>query len=117
VLEEELERLAINDRVAVLAGGCQSHCETGPSMVVYPGPVFYRYIDKARLQRIAREHLAGDTPVADFLWVDPEKSGWRDRRPYPPTPSPQTPSFDTTKDKKPQKQKPRKTYDVDDFKW
>jgi hypothetical protein len=87
-------------------------------MVVYPGGIFYQHIDPARLRRIAREHLANGTPVADYLWADPAQP-YRRREQLPHTPSPQQPTYGARNprdDSRPQK-KPRKTYDVDDFKW
>jgi hypothetical protein len=85
-------------------------------MVVYPGPVFYQYIDKARLPRIAREHLGNGVPVAEYLWVDPARRPWRDRHPTAkPGTIPSPPG--KRNDPGPRKEKPRKTYEVDDFKW
>jgi (2Fe-2S) ferredoxin len=117
-LEQEIELLDLVDQVSVFAGGCQSHCETGPSMVVYPGGIFYQYIDRARLQRIAREHLAGGSPVADYLWSDPAQS-YRRKDPRPGATPGSQPTYGRRPDPggaKPQK-KAKKSYDVDDFKW
>jgi len=116
-LEIELAQLNLEEDVSITMGGCQSHCETGPTMVVYPGPVFYEHIDRDRLRRIAREHLANDTPVPEFFWD-------KNRPPRKIIPgNPATGSFDTSilsrqnPDSKPRKPKPSKVYDVDDFKW
>src|SRR5215216_1884701 len=68
-LEDEVKRLALGDRVSVFPAGCQAHCETGPTMIVYPGPVYYQEVDRERLKRIAREHLAQDNPVNEYFWV------------------------------------------------
>lgn len=116
-LQEEIDSLGLQEKVSILAGGCQSHCETGPSLVVYPGPVFYQYVDKGRLRRIAREHLSNGAPVSDYLWVDPAKRPWRER-PSPLKSGPASPpTFGSKSEEKSRKEKPRKTYDVDDFKW
>ena len=116
-LEAEVARLALEDRVSVYPGGCQNHCDSGPTMVVYPGPVFYQEVDRARIRRIAAEHLAGDRPVAEYFWVD--TSGYKATRTEKVTFS-----FDSvaarkqvsTKEQQ-SKHSRKKTPDVDDFKW
>lgn len=114
-LEDEIERLSLQESVHVYPGGCQNHCESGPTMVVYPGPTFYQEVDRGRLQRIAREHFAGGRPVAEFFWVNPAGSGRAVKKPLvgqdvklPSLPNP-------PRQGKPPK--PKKVYDVDDFKW
>ena len=71
VLEEEVERQGMSSRVEVLPTGCQSHCETGPTMVVYPGPVYYQEVDATRLARIVREHFGSGAPVKEYFWLGP----------------------------------------------
>jgi (2Fe-2S) ferredoxin len=116
-LEEELARLSLQEEVSVFAGGCQSHCETGPSVVVYPGPVFYQYVDKPRLVRIAREHLANDVPVADYFHHD-TRSRQPKSVPHPHRSGTTFPkSWGGNGDKAGKKPKPKKSYEVDDFKW
>src|SRR4051812_19023974 len=68
MLERELTALGLEEEVSITMGGCQSHCETGPTMVVYPGPVFYEKMDLERLRRIAMEHFANDVPISEFFW-------------------------------------------------
>ncbi|MDQ2808626.1 MAG: (2Fe-2S) ferredoxin domain-containing protein, partial [Chloroflexota bacterium] len=62
VLQREVDRAGVGTEVEVLPGGCQKHCERGPSLVIWPGPVYYERIDIGRLRRIVREHLAGGCP-------------------------------------------------------
>jgi (2Fe-2S) ferredoxin len=114
-LEDEIARLELDDRVSVFAGGCQSHCETGPSMVVYPGPVFYQYVDKQKLQRIAREHLIGGRPVREYLHTHSQP--FQKKPPVSPVRAFEQPSPETSRQNEPRKPKPKKAYDVDDFKW
>lgn len=71
VLEDEIARQDMSDRVVVLPTGCQSHCETGPTMVVYPGPVYYQEVDPTRLARIVVEHFGRGMPVKEFFWTGP----------------------------------------------
>jgi len=116
-LERELADQGIDEEVSITMGGCQSHCETGPTMVVYPGPVFYERVDKSRLRRIVAEHFAADRPVSEYFWD-------RNRPPRKIIPGRDfSKGFDpssfgrTHQEDKPRKPKPRKTYEVDDFKW
>jgi len=115
-LEGELERTGLGDAVTVLPTGCQSHCETGPTMVVYPGPVYYQEMSIEKLTRVVAEHFGQGMPVRDYLWkgvkrkilpTGERKSTWT----LPPlrttTPEPQRAP---TKRERP---KP----EVDDFKW
>jgi (2Fe-2S) ferredoxin len=116
-LEEEVKRLALEDRVHVYPGGCQTHCESGPTMVVYPGPTFYQEVDRPRLQRIAREHFANDRPVADYFWQGPTARGKSFQGPSTGLRPAVTPGNNSSKPGREQKPRPKKTYDVDDFKW
>ncbi len=118
-LEEEVSRFQLGDRVSVLPTGCQAHCESGPTMVVYPGPVYYQGIDQARLRRIVAEHFANGEPVKDYFWT-----GVR-RRILPNGKSQvaaRLPTFERGRSdgagNQREKQRPRRAVeDVDDFKW
>jgi (2Fe-2S) ferredoxin len=68
-LEAELERRGLTGVVSVASTGCQAHCESGPTMVVYPGPVFYQGMTEERLARITQEHLSNGIPVSEFFWT------------------------------------------------
>ncbi len=68
-LVDEVDRLGIEHQVTVLPTGCQSHCESGPTMVVYPGPVYYQAVDEGRLREIARAHLRDGKPVQEYFWT------------------------------------------------
>jgi hypothetical protein len=83
--------------------------------VVYPGPTFYQEVDKHRLQRIAREHFAAGRPVAEFFWINPAGSGRTVKKPLVAQDVRLPTSQNQPKQSKPLK--PRKIYDVDDFKW
>jgi (2Fe-2S) ferredoxin len=67
-LTREAIQLGIVDQVEVIATSCRNRCEIGPSVNVYPGPTFYREVTEAVLARIAREHLAKDQPVEEFVF-------------------------------------------------
>jgi (2Fe-2S) ferredoxin len=118
VLEEEVARQGMSERVSVLPTGCQSHCETGPTMVVYPGPVYYQEVDPSRLTRIVREHFGRGTPVKDFFWTGPYPKRLQvfDRSAFTPgfAPTPQS-SAPQKPSGKPRERRMRP--EVDDFKW
>lgn len=73
VLEAELESAGLGEQVSVLPTGCQAHCESGPTMVVYPGPVYYQAIDRERLARIVQGHFIEGEPVAEYFWTGVRK--------------------------------------------
>jgi len=120
VLQREVDRAGLGTEVEVLPGGCQKHCERGPSLVIWPGPVYYEQIDSGRLRRIVRDHLAGGCPVRDLLYRDPA----------PPRPSAPRPAGEAAAPPRPAAPVPNRTVrptrptrpvrpprDVDDFSW
>jgi len=72
-LAEQIERSELDSEVSIAATGCQAHCESGPTMVVFPGPTFYQGIDRERLVRIVSEHFMGGEPVKEFFWTGVRK--------------------------------------------
>jgi len=46
---------------------CLRICSGGPWMVVYPEGIWYGGVTPERCERIAREHLAGGQPVAEWI--------------------------------------------------
>ena len=117
-LEAELEAAGLEGRVSVLPTGCQAHCESGPTMVVYPGPTYYQQVDAARLSRIVREHFVEGFPVADYFWTGIRRRILPDGRritlgkPVPEAPL-NVPAAE--RERKPRPRRPQR--DVDDFKW
>ncbi len=63
VLMDAVRRAGIADRVEILATTCRNRCDDGPSMNVYPGPVFYNDLVPEAIEEIVREHLVGGRPV------------------------------------------------------
>jgi (2Fe-2S) ferredoxin len=119
-LSAEIERNELENKVSVAATGCQAHCESGPTMVVFPGPTFYQAIDRERLVRIVAQHFVGGQPVQEYFWTGvrhriipgqpqtkpiPMPFQGAGERPKPPAPPPPRP--------KPKRPPP----EVDDFKW
>lgn len=68
-LEAMVEQQHLGDIVTVLPTGCQAHCESGPTMVVYPGPTYYQEVDSRSLSRIVAEHFVKKVPVKDYFWT------------------------------------------------
>lgn len=121
-LATEIERLDLTEQVRVAATGCQAHCESGPTMVVYPGPIFYQEVTRDRLARIVLDHFMGGVPVQDFFWrglrpkrivpTAPSRQGSWDAR-FPAKAEPGDRSQGSTHQRSPK----RPAQDVDDFKW
>lgn len=117
-LEDELAAADLQGAVSVLPTGCQAHCESGPTMVVYPGPTYYQQVDAVRLKRIVREHFAAGNPVSEYFWTGPRRRILPDGRKVPvnrPVPEGILQQTATKPDRSPRPQKPPR--EVDDFKW
>ncbi|MCC6315287.1 MAG: (2Fe-2S) ferredoxin domain-containing protein [Thermomicrobiales bacterium] len=67
-LEAALRRAGIAERVEVIACTCRDRCDYGPSMNVYPGPVFYNELTPAALDEIVERHLKGGDVVERWLF-------------------------------------------------
>jgi (2Fe-2S) ferredoxin len=118
-LEAEIERHGLEGQVTVAATGCQAHCESGPTMVVYPGPIYYQGIDSARLVRIAEEHLTNDVPIQEYFWTGVRKRILADGTViYPKHVTMPEDEGGESLAKQTRRAKPRKPPpEVDDFKW
>ena len=64
--EREVPVSAGPDEVEVLETTCRNRCDFGPSLNVYPGPVWYNEIDAPAVARIVREHLVDGNVVEDL---------------------------------------------------
>lgn len=63
-----MQRAGIADRVEIIATTCRDRCDYGPSMNVYPGPVFYNELTAEGIEEIVTEHLVGGRPVGRWLF-------------------------------------------------
>lgn len=78
ILQRAIFKAGISNHVEVIATSCRGRCEFGPSLNVYPGPVFYAGVTEEAIEEIVREHLVGGRPV----------NRWRFRPGQPMTPVP-----------------------------
>jgi (2Fe-2S) ferredoxin len=119
-LEATLASQGLGESVSVTPTGCQAHCESGPTMVVYPGPVFYQAVTPARLDRIVVEHFRNDVPITEYFWTGvrrrilPGGQSITLKSPVPP-PDQERAATSTPEPRKPKQRRPPP--DVDDFKW
>jgi (2Fe-2S) ferredoxin len=77
VLERAIDEAGLSDSVEVLATTCRNRCEDGPSLNVYPGPVFYNRVDAEAIQQIVSEHLNGGQIAREWLYRPRIESGKR----------------------------------------
>lgn len=66
-LEAALWERGLDDAVELRAGACQDHCDHGPNLLVWPGPVRYAHLDAAAIKRVVDWLGAGGEPVAELL--------------------------------------------------
>lgn len=70
-LEEEVERLGIQERVKVKLTGCHGFCQRGPIVVVEPEGVFYSQVEVEDTAEIAQSHLRDGKAVERLFYRDP----------------------------------------------
>ena len=78
ILERAVREAGLSDRVEVLATTCRNRCDYGPSLNVYPGPVFYNLVDEKAISEIVTRHL-GNGEIADRWLFRPKIEGVRRR--------------------------------------
>jgi (2Fe-2S) ferredoxin len=74
-MKARAKELGLND-VRINASGCLDRCELGPTMVVYPAGIWYRYRTLADVDEILEKHIVGGTPV-EHLMLRPEDGPFR----------------------------------------
>ncbi len=78
ILERAVQEAGLSDRVEILATTCRNRCDYGPSLNVYPGPVFYNLVDKTAISEIVIGHLGNDD-IADQWLFRPKIEGVKRR--------------------------------------
>jgi (2Fe-2S) ferredoxin len=46
-------------KARINTAGCMDRCGDGPVIVVYPEGIWYTYVDRADIDEIIEEHIAG----------------------------------------------------------
>ncbi len=67
VLDEQLEKHGLKDRVKINISGCLGMCHKGPIMVVNPGYTLYGGLKEADVVQIVEEHLIKGRPIARLV--------------------------------------------------
>jgi (2Fe-2S) ferredoxin len=78
ILEQALQEAGLCGCVEVLATTCRNRCDYGPSLNVYPGPVFYNLLDRGAIHDIVERHLERGV-IADQWLFRPRIEGVRRR--------------------------------------
>lgn len=78
VLEQAVREAGLSGRVEILATTCRNRCDYGPSLNVYPGPVFYNQVNEGAIREIVERHLEHGV-VADRWLFRPTIEGPRRR--------------------------------------
>lgn len=78
VLEQAVSDAGLADRIEILATTCRNRCDYGPSLNVYPGPVFYNQVNEGAIREIVEDHLKGGA-IADRWLFRPKIEGARRR--------------------------------------
>ncbi len=68
ILERAVREAGLADRVEVLATTCRNRCDYGPSLNVYPGPVFYNLLDRTAICEIVESHLKQGNVAEQWLF-------------------------------------------------
>jgi (2Fe-2S) ferredoxin len=79
-LHDALGRAGIAHDIEVIATTCRNRCDWGPSVNVYPGPVFYAHVTSEAIEEIVREHLLGGRPVERLRFKEPVRVSTTQRR-------------------------------------
>jgi (2Fe-2S) ferredoxin len=68
ILEQAIRDAGLSGRVEVLATTCRNRCDYGPSLNVYPGPVFYNLLDREAILDIVTTHLERGEIAGQWLF-------------------------------------------------
>ncbi|HRC53413.1 MAG TPA: NADH-quinone oxidoreductase subunit NuoF [Bacillota bacterium] len=68
----ELERTGLSGEVRIVETGCFGMCNYGPTVVIYPGGVFYCKVTPEDVPEIVSEHLINGRLVHRLLYDGPE---------------------------------------------
>lgn len=66
-LEQAIWEYDLAATVEMRVSGCQSLCDIGPNIKIWPGPYQYPRVTPTNARRIVIEHLRDGVPVAELL--------------------------------------------------
>jgi NADH-quinone oxidoreductase subunit F len=69
-LLEEIESRGLGDRVLLVETGCNGFCAQGPVMNVFPGGIFYQFLEPDHAALIIEEHILKGQPVESLMYHD-----------------------------------------------
>jgi (2Fe-2S) ferredoxin len=68
--KQALAERGMNRRIRANKSGCLDQCEHGPTVVVYPGAIWYGGVTAADVAEIVESHLLGGRPVERLRLLD-----------------------------------------------
>jgi len=71
VVENEIERQNLKDRVNMRITGCHGFCERGPIVVIYPEKVFYQRVAVEDVPEILSQTIINGKIIERLLYTDP----------------------------------------------
>lgn len=66
-LEHALRSHDLTASTEIRASGCQSRCDDGPNLTIWPGPFRYCQLTPARITQIVAQHVGKKTIVTEYL--------------------------------------------------
>ncbi|HZK56468.1 MAG TPA: NADH-quinone oxidoreductase subunit NuoF [Desulfosporosinus sp.] len=71
LLQEEITRQGIQDRVSVVSTGCHGFCEQGPTLIIEPQQTLYTQVKQEDIAEIVAQDLMEGKLVERLLYIDP----------------------------------------------
>ena len=69
-LLEEIDSRGLGERVLLVETGCNGFCAQGPVMNVFPGGIFYQFLEPDDAALIIEEHILKGRPVERLMYHD-----------------------------------------------
>ncbi len=67
LFKSRLKELGLNSKVRANSAGCLDACSFGPSVVIYPGQIWYGGVKPADVEEIIQSHIIKNVPVERLL--------------------------------------------------
>jgi (2Fe-2S) ferredoxin len=69
-LQAAVQHANVAERCELIVSGCQSRCDDGPNINIYPKLTKYAHVTVDVAERIVDEHIVAGQPVAEFVVRD-----------------------------------------------